>query len=76
MELWATDGTVAGTGMVSDIFPSANGSFPSNLTSHNGKLMFVANDTVHGQASCGASDGDYSPEPRWSRISIRCMKAR
>src|SRR6185369_9240828 len=53
-ELWKTDGTAPGTVLVKDIYPGSdsngNGlwSNPSNLTSVNGNLYFVAYDGVHG----------------------------
>ncbi|MGV3638481.1 MAG: T9SS type A sorting domain-containing protein, partial [Flavobacteriales bacterium] len=37
-ELWATDGTADGTGLVRDIYPGSNSSLPSFLTEHNGAL--------------------------------------
>jgi trimeric autotransporter adhesin len=50
-ELWKTDGTSAGTVMVKDIFPGANGSV--GATTHkafvfNGKLYFAGNDGLFG----------------------------
>ncbi|MEN7551091.1 ELWxxDGT repeat protein [Rapidithrix thailandica] len=41
-ELWRTDGTPAGTTLVSDINEGAYGSIPRDLTSHEGKLYFSA----------------------------------
>jgi ELWxxDGT repeat protein len=41
-ELWKSDGTVAGTGLVKDIYPGDYGSYPSNLYNFNGKLYFAA----------------------------------
>jgi ELWxxDGT repeat protein len=43
-ELWKSDGTMAGTMMVKDIFPGTTGSGPLHLTPVNGKLYFSAND--------------------------------
>jgi ELWxxDGT repeat protein len=51
MELHVTDGTLAGTRLLRDIFPG-NGNFdpfPDNLTDVNGRLFFVADDGVHGR---------------------------
>lgn len=55
-ELWKTDGTSAGTVMVKDIFPSFNGSNPSNLHVSFNKLYFMANDGFRGPELWG-SDG-------------------
>ncbi|HYV17548.1 MAG TPA: ELWxxDGT repeat protein [Verrucomicrobiae bacterium] len=40
-ELWETDGTVAGTIMVSDILPGPGSGDPSNVTELNGQILFV-----------------------------------
>jgi ELWxxDGT repeat protein len=47
-ELWATDGTAAGTAMVKDIQAGAGGSSPFELTPADGVFYFSANDGVHG----------------------------
>ena len=47
-ELWRSDGTAAGTTLVSDINAGQSGSLPDNLTNANGTLFFTANDGVHG----------------------------
>jgi ELWxxDGT repeat protein len=41
-ELWKSDGTVAGTQLVKDIWPGAASSYPSSLTNVNGTLYFTA----------------------------------
>ncbi|MFL6202042.1 MAG: hypothetical protein ACJ76J_22945 [Thermoanaerobaculia bacterium] len=41
-ELWASDGTVAGTRMVLDVLPGAQGSTPRDLTAFQGRLWFSA----------------------------------
>jgi ELWxxDGT repeat protein len=57
-ELWNSDGTVAGTVLVQDIYPGGGssepglglqGGTPSGLTNVNGTLFFDANDGVHGR---------------------------
>lgn len=48
-ELWKTDGTAAGTGIVKDIFPGAATSSPSSLRATNGKLYFSADDGFKGR---------------------------
>jgi ELWxxDGT repeat protein len=47
-ELWKTDGTEAGTVLVSDIVPGLVGSTPSQLVDVDGTLYFTANDAAHG----------------------------
>src|SRR6185437_14907636 len=47
-ELWKSDGTVAGTVMVRDIFSGPSSSNPANLTNVDGELFFTANDGAHG----------------------------
>lgn len=44
MEIWKTDGTVAGTSLVSDLNPGAAGSNPSGLINLNNAVYFSAND--------------------------------
>lgn len=46
-ELWASDGTEAGTLLVKDINPLGDASI-TNLTEVNGKLVFSAYDEAHG----------------------------
>src|SRR5262245_35748572 len=41
-ELWKSNGTAAGTVMVQDIIPGAQGSDPRYLTNVNGTLLFTA----------------------------------
>ncbi|MFV0472303.1 MAG: T9SS type A sorting domain-containing protein [Paludibacteraceae bacterium] len=50
-ELYKTDGTQAGTGLVMDLNPNYSGSSsdPSNFTVFNGELYFTAEDGVHGR---------------------------
>ena len=55
-ELWATDGTLAGTGLVSDVCPGVCSSNPLYLTAHGGLLLFRAEDGVHGR-ELWVSDG-------------------
>jgi ELWxxDGT repeat protein len=53
-ELWATDGTAAGTAQVADIYPGGSSS-PSRFVNVNGKLLFNARDS-HGE-ELWTSDG-------------------
>jgi ELWxxDGT repeat protein len=55
-ELWKSDGTAAGTTLVSDINPGNGASYPQNLTNVNGELFFTANDGTTG-AELWKSDG-------------------
>lgn len=48
-ELWKTDGTLAGTTLVKDIYPGYPSSRPSKFFVHNDNLYFMADDGVHGQ---------------------------
>jgi ELWxxDGT repeat protein len=47
-ELWASNGTPAGTFLVDDIQPGPSGSYPHSLTNVNGTLFFVADDGTDG----------------------------
>ncbi len=44
MELWKSDGTVAGTVVVKDINAGSNSSDPQYFTAYNGSVYFTAND--------------------------------
>jgi len=46
-ELWASDGTEAGTVLVKDINPGGPSSYPGYLTPVGTQLLFAANDGVH-----------------------------
>lgn len=57
-ELWRSDGTAAGTSMVSDILPGSAGSDPSDFVDVNGTLYFTALDpTQSGMHDLYKSDG-------------------
>lgn len=58
-ELWATDGTTAGTRLVKDIFPGVASSQPKYFTPCNGKTYFLA-DSITVNSLCitnGATAG-------------------
>jgi ELWxxDGT repeat protein len=48
-ELWTSDGTPNGTLLLQDIRSGSGSSNPANLTHVNGKLIFTADDGVHGE---------------------------
>jgi ELWxxDGT repeat protein len=49
-ELWVTDGTDAGTHLVTDIYSGSTGSYPPYVTSlGNGRAVFAASDPTHGK---------------------------
>jgi ELWxxDGT repeat protein len=48
-ELWRTDGTEAGTRLVTDICPGSCASTPQSLTAVGGQIFFLADDGLHGQ---------------------------
>jgi ELWxxDGT repeat protein len=57
MELWATDGTLAGTRIVADLDGTDQaGSVPSQITPVGSRVFFVADDGAHGKA-LWVSDG-------------------
>jgi ELWxxDGT repeat protein len=74
-ELWWTDGTAAGTRLVSDISPGTNGSNPRSLVAAGSRLYFTADDGVHGDElwrSDGTAAGtrmvqDIAPGPNTSQ---------
>jgi ELWxxDGT repeat protein len=55
-ELWASDGTEAGTRQVRDIRPGLRGAEPQALTVAGGRLFFSADDGTHGR-ELWVSDG-------------------
>ncbi|HEV8583247.1 MAG TPA: ELWxxDGT repeat protein [Thermoanaerobaculia bacterium] len=48
IELWATDGTPAGTGLVRDLYPGKRSSAPTQLTVAGDRFFFTAGDDLHG----------------------------
>ncbi|MEZ5965442.1 MAG: hypothetical protein R3F56_16535 [Planctomycetota bacterium] len=61
-ELWRSDGTVAGTVLVRDIYPGSVGSDPVPMLVSNGILYFTALDPTHGREvwrSDGTAAGTY-----------------
>jgi ELWxxDGT repeat protein len=47
-ELWATDGTAAGTAMVADVCPGACSSLPRDMELAGDRVYFAAEDGAHG----------------------------
>ena len=56
-ELWESDGTAAGTKIVSDLNSSSSSSNPTNLSVANGLLYFTANVAAQGGWTLWRSDG-------------------
>ncbi|AEI68437.1 ELWxxDGT repeat protein [Corallococcus macrosporus] len=48
-ELWRSDGSPEGTGLVLDLRPGPEGSMPKDLVALDGELYFTADDGVHGR---------------------------
>ena len=48
-QLWTSDGTVAGTVMVTDVNPTNGGIDPQQLVNVNGKVFFTADDGTDGR---------------------------
>jgi ELWxxDGT repeat protein len=57
LELFVSDGTTGGTGLVKDIVPGINGSGPNGLMEMNGKLYFSAFDLSLQKTILFSSDG-------------------
>ena len=55
-ELWRTDGTTAGTTLVSDLLPGPLGTYPRQFHATGGRVFFQANDGTHG-TELWVSDG-------------------
>jgi trimeric autotransporter adhesin len=58
-ELWMSDGASLGSGFVRDIYPGAEGSSPTVLTSIGDSLLFTATDGVNGR-ELWQSDGTFA----------------
>jgi ELWxxDGT repeat protein len=56
IELWATDGTAAGTTLIKEINPGAANSTPAHFIVFNNTLFFTANDGTNG-TELWSSDG-------------------
>jgi ELWxxDGT repeat protein len=48
-EIWASDGTRAGTVLAADILEGSTGSDPASLTAEGRRLFFLADDGTHGR---------------------------
>ncbi len=76
-ELWASDGSEAGTVMLRDIYPgknrnTPNASVPSNLLAVDGGLIFWANDGISG-AELWRSDGTNAGTVKLKEIFPGCL---
>ncbi len=49
IELCRTDGTLANTTVIKDIYYGFNSSYPNDFIYHNGNVFFTANDGIHGK---------------------------
>lgn len=56
-ELWKSDGTLAGTHIIKDIYPGNGGSVPYNFFAFKNNIYFAANDGTSGSNSFWTSDG-------------------
>ncbi|HYO13447.1 MAG TPA: ELWxxDGT repeat protein [Thermoanaerobaculia bacterium] len=79
MELWRTDGTPAGTFLVSDIRSGPDSSEPQELTVFKGRVFFTARDEVAG-LSLWSSDGTPAGTQRvkdiWPEVSSQLEDLR
>jgi len=57
-ELWVTDGTFSGTGLLKDIYPGEYPSTPRRLTRLGDQVLFTAEDEEHG-LELWTTDGTY-----------------
>jgi len=57
-ELWATDGTAAGTRMVADLYPGPYPSSPREIVALGSFVYFVAEDPEHGRELFRTDGGD------------------
>ncbi len=67
MELWASDGSAAGTVLVADIVPGPEGSAPSWLSSAGDRIFFFARDEAEG-AEPWVTDGTNSGTSRLADV--------
>ena len=67
-ELYASDGTVAGTSLIKDINPGPGHSYPNNFIAMGNQLFFAADDGVHGTelwVTDGTSSGTVMLDDIW-----------
>lgn len=73
IELWVTDGTQAGTRLVSDTGPGKGGTGPSWITSLGDTVLFSADDRTHGRElwrSDGTAQGTYLVRDIGARMAV------
>lgn len=74
LELWSTDGTPAGTGLVKDVFPGSAASTPLGFVAAGGTLVFSAVDPSQGRQlwrSDGTTAGTYAITSVASALTYR-----
>jgi len=71
MELWATDGTQAGTHIVKDIAPGTLNSSPYNKLLYNNRLYFNASAGANGVHIMWVTDGTEAGTQQFANINIR-----
>jgi|CXWL01.1.fsa_nt_gi ELWxxDGT repeat protein len=63
VELYVSDGTTDGTGLLADLLPGSFGSFPSRFLASGGRVYFSANDGRHG-TELWVTDGTFAGTTR------------
>lgn len=74
MELWKSNGTVAGTVLVKDIFPGLTSSHFGHFVNAGGKIFFDANDGVHGRELWSVIDIPSTVALTWQTFCQRLQK--
>ena len=75
-ELWSSDGTEAGTDIVTDIYPGPEPSNIQHLTLIDNVLIFGANDGTHGQELWAVEPVRASADSHWLNLVTSPMPLR